>query len=184
MYILYYDGNDGKKRSRVEAVLSSFSIPFKMIESAQGEETIASLLASNAQPSCTKTRNLPDFDLLIFYNVEDDLISRISADLREHHAHVERKCVVTATNQSWKLADLLFEIMEEHAYYGSYNQCYTLIKEVGTLTESDYTKTSWSAYQDAFMKGCLLLQEQQPSKTALDEAIREITLAKQQLRQK
>lgn len=180
MELIYYDGGNKEKRTQVAQILAQFPISYALIEQSDGNATIAELFGLEARKE-PASGLLPPLDLMIFHDLEDDLIMQISQALKMQNAHVERKCVVTEHNQTWKLADLLQEIMEEHAYFQSYDLCKQLITEVSSMDENTYTKSSWSNYQSAFMKAYLLLQHGKPDKAQLDQAIKDIQQARQML---
>lgn len=183
MKILYYDGQDQAKGKLVETVLRDTNIPFTMITSEDGNQTITALCGLAPKKASCPT-SLPELDLMIFHEVDDETIQAISKCLKEHNAHVARKCVVTQHNQHWRFGDLLQEIMEEHAYFELYDTCKNMIMEVQTLKESTYTSTSWQVYQDAFMQALMLLQEGQPPKEMLEQAIQKMQTAKASLQLK
>lgn len=180
MKILYYDGGDASKRKLVKTVLDMRHCPYTMIERHQGNRKLAELLDETRNHD-DKSLSLPDKDLMIFADSEDAQILEISQALFKRGAHVERKCVVTKCNREWRLAKLLAEILEEQDYFAHRMQCQALIQEVASLTEDDYTSSSWKEYEAAFMKAALLFQEDQPSKARFAEAIAAITQAKERL---
>lgn len=181
MNILYYDGGNIEKRNKIEAVLQSFPLTYRMVDELSGNQTIASLFGMEEETHTLENVVLPPLDLMIFHEVEDDLINAISNELKTKDCHVERKCVVTKHNQAWKLKDLLQEIMEEHTYFQIYGECKQEIMAVSSMQEEAYTKESWAVYQAAFMQGLLLLQAGQPPLDQLEKALREIIKAKEAL---
>lgn len=181
MNILYYDGGNIEKRKNVEAVLQGFPVTYMMADAKAGTQTIASLFDMEKKTDTLENVVLPPLDLMIFHEVEDDLIHAISNELKTKNCHVERKCVVTKHNQAWKLKDLLQEIMEEHAYFQVYEECKQEIMAVSSMQENAYTKESWAVYQTAFMQGYMLLQAGQPPLDQLKHVLQEIIKAKESL---
>ena len=169
MKILYYDGDDQAKRKQVEAIITQANISLIMVETDQGAATLAELLEGHG--SNIKQKKLPPIDLMVFEGFTDDAIMEISTALQKESVSVERKCVVTKSNRSWQFAQLLQEICEEHVYMNRMIQCQSLLREVSTYQENDYTKESWQKYEFAFMSGALLLQQEHATKAQLDAVV-------------
>ncbi len=166
----------------VQSIMKTENIPLAMIHSNQGCATIAELLEDhaprhNAQP-------LPLFDLMVFDGFSDDAIINLSTTLRKSGVDIERKCIVTKHNRSWQFAHLLREICDEQEYMNRISQCRTLLLEVRTYQESDYTQESWQRYELAFMSGALLLQQEHATKAQLDTVIQAIHHTRDQLEKK
>lgn len=181
MNILYYDGGNTEKRNKVEAALQAFPMTYTMVDEQDGNQTIAALFELEKKTTALEDMKLPQIDLMIFHEVEDELINAISKELKTKDCHVERKCIVTKHNQAWKLIDLLNEIMEEHAYFQIYGECKQEIMAVSAMQEEAYTKESWSEYQRSFMQGYMLLQSGQPPLDQLKQALQDIKKTKEAL---
>lgn len=180
MKVLYYDGGDADKRSRVQNVLEKLSYPYTMIEQMQGNVRLVELVNDHVDPH-TPPACLPQFDLMIFADADDEQIIAVSSALAAQDAQVDCKCVITKYNREWALKDLLSEVMSERAYFQSRAECQALIQAVANVHESDYTPASWKAYEAAFMHGALLFQEEQADKAQFDAAIALIEQAKANL---
>lgn len=181
--IVYYDGNDKNKQQLVKGVLDMFPITYKLLTSEDLPQTIGYVMELDG---CTKHADDPatpisTSDLMIIQDLDDDRIQAISFALREANAHVARKAMLTKHNRTWTLASLLQEIEEEHQYFMMYDHLKQLLMEVNNMEETAYTPASWKVYQDAFLQGYLLFQEQQPDKALLAYAIQMITEAKANL---
>ena len=182
MSILYYDGHDEKKRRVLHRYCESSSLPFRVVEPIDQNQTIAELLegVTSSEPV---HKDLPDKDLLICNQISDKQISKLLDHMRKEGMKMERTCVVTRYNISWTFVDLLHEIIEEHETMELRSACQKEIKEISVLQEERYSPQSWALYQDAVLKGFILLQQGRLSQEQLRGVINEIQERKALLKQ-
>lgn len=90
MNILYYDGGNTEKRNKVDAVLQAFPMAYTMVDEQDGNQTIAALFELEKKTTAIEDMKLPQIDLMIFHEVEDELINAISKELKTKDCHVER----------------------------------------------------------------------------------------------
>lgn len=180
--ILYYDGHDEKKRRVLQHYCEAASLPFRVVDPIDQNQTIGELL--KGLPSSEPVQNdLPDKDLLICNQINDKEISKLLGHMRKEGMKMERTCVVTQYNITWKLVDLLHEIIEEHEMMDLRSACQKEIKEISVLQEERYTPQSWALYQDAVLKGFILLQQGRLRQEQLRSIIHEIQERKALLKQ-
>lgn len=156
-------------------------ITVTLIQQDQGNSTINDFIMHT--PLKHEFCMLPAVEVMIFYELSDEQISKIITLLKQHGITIPYKCVVTKHNQSWRLIDLFQELMKEQVYFDTYERLHHCIEEVSTLNESDYSKASWKHYETAFMSGYFFLQKQS-SLAELEAAIQAINDAKAQLSKK
>lgn len=158
--ILYYDGGDSAKRTKVAKVLSTLALPYRMIEAHELTNSIGELFdEENTSAKADTAFNSIDFDLMMMQGIEDEKIQEISLTLRAQDCHVQRKAMLTKHNIAWKFIDLLKEIEEEHAYFQKYDEIKQAILDFQNMHEESYTKDSWNVYQEAIVQGYALLQD-------------------------
>lgn len=172
MLVLYYDGNDANKRSLVKKKCDDLSIPFREILPEDQSLTIGELLEGSRGKDATQ--ECVNVDLLICHELNDELISTLLQSIRKEGAAMERTCVVTKYNITWKFLDLLHEIIEEHECMKLKSACQKEMKQISLLKEELYTPQSWALYQDAILKGFILLQQGRLQKDQLQAILHEI----------
>lgn len=163
--ILYYPGSNLAKQDVVKQVLQANSHPYKLLTKDDVNNTIASLMELHHTPIEGIHESI-DLDILIFHEVEDEDITRLSQALRAQDAHVERKAVLTKHNKDWTLIALLQEIALEHRYYVAYDLLKQNLMQTNDMKESAYEQSSWIAYQTSFMDAYMIYQN--PDKTLED----------------
>lgn len=180
MQILYYSKNK-QSSHRLSELLQPMGIEVTLIQQDQGNSTINDFImhTSLKQESCM----LPAIDVMIFYELSDEQISKIITLLKQHEIAVSYKCVVTKHNRSWRLIDLFQELKKEQIYFNTYERLHHCVAEVSEFNESDYSEASWKHYEAAFMSGYFCLQKQS-SLAELEAAIQAINDAKALLSEK
>lgn len=182
MQILYYDGGLMEKRIAVETVLQQFPFPYRMLDEIDVAQTLGYLMELEGYEQIESSSSTTiSQDLLIMKDLDDEQIQKLSNTLRKQHCHIECKAMLTSHNKDWTVSSLLKEIIEEHAYFQSYDALKQCIIEASEEIRESYTKESWDIYQQEFLQGYTLLQEQEVAKHLLDEAIKRIQNAKEKL---
>lgn len=67
------------------------------------------------QPAAKREDKITE-ECLVFAGIDGNDLNRLLKTLREKEVKIDLKAMVTATNQSWSLAELVTELKKEHEY--------------------------------------------------------------------
>lgn len=81
------------------------------------------------------------------------------------------KMMVTQHNRSWKLESLFQEVLKEHQLFAKAGSLQQMLRETLQTVPEQVDKLALNQYNEALMKGYMLLKSGQFDDSSLDEAI-------------
>lgn len=178
--ILLYHAKD-----EVREILQEMELPYQNIEDHMLKETLGYLFRLDGfSPSKeTITYEFP-FDIMIIHDVSDEVLQVMIQKLKDVHANIDRKAMLTQHNQYWTMYDLLKEIDTEHTFFQYYDNIMRLLKESESLQPDAYDTYAWKNYQDAFIHAYSSIQEKPEDVSILINAYENLLAAKTALQKK
>ena len=180
--ILIYLGDNQYKKEPLDTILNDINIAHRFLTDEDLNETLGYLLNLPGFTQNTNPKPLHcHIDFMYLDEISDEMIMMLNELMSAKGITMKRKGMRTATNEKWKLIDLLSEIEAEHAYFQKLEYLYKLLQDSAELVIDSYTKESWQAYEKAFYQGYQLLQQKQAQLPDIETAITNLLFAKEQL---
>lgn len=112
--ILSY-GLDEVQCKIIDSIVNSIGMEHKIIVKEKANEKVGYLCGfrgfSSAKGNC---ENPPEKQCLIFSGIQRKNIDRLLSELKTNNINVPLKAMVTPSNQSWSLKELIDELEKEH----------------------------------------------------------------------
>ncbi|MBU5670163.1 DUF3783 domain-containing protein [Peptoniphilus sp. MSJ-1] len=162
--ILLY-GLGSEKNKITQAVAGEFDIELYIIEDKNLDKKVLELFGEDNKNLETSEK---DEKLMVFSNMDRNLLKDFLIALKNKGVTVEHKCVLTDTNKDWKFSYLMEHIKDEHRIVGKF-------RELGSYVKLAMDKLGES--EDAELKDIVdraLLNKNELNEERLDNSILEL----------
>ena len=113
--LLYRLGEETEKGAALRAVLREQKLLTLTVEENQLGETAGRLVSTNAAPvDAPAPESAPEAEFMLLCALGDRQLDRLLAAMRRAGVSVPYKAVLTETNKTWKLCQLIEEVVKEH----------------------------------------------------------------------
>lgn len=115
LLLFHLSDDDGKKTERIAARLK---ISFACVAGSDYHQTLEALAAGRKNPlAAPYTGPVPEESLLLMCGFSERRMDKLLFELRKEGVSVDFKAVLTPTNRTWTVTQLLLEMHREKAAY-------------------------------------------------------------------
>lgn len=180
-HALIYLGETTEHKKELISLLNDYDFEYTFLNDNDLNQKVSSLF--DLQKESKSSNFLFPFNFIFFKDINHEKILAFYKQCQLSGFPFSHKAVMTQHNQHWIMQDLLNEIAKEHEFFQTFELLNNLLREANVCNANLYTKTSYEAYQQAFINAYIYKKQAQPNKEEMEKHIQHILDAKAKLTQ-